>query len=282
VANIIQYADPLSNGLDRPEVIISGLTRGVVTDLNVFRKAGIKQDHCVPWRKDSSYPTSLELTSPFSYQNVGSFRGSYKVAISNSEGDPSTVTVWDSGGFERSQFTIRKQYRPGDNGSYLRPDGQELWAPVEYSLDFGPGEPDQIPQVYYPEKAVLAFYLHLTKDQGLLDEAETYLSPRAQQDYDMNSDPFGLSTDPASVARARADLARVLVWEIRYDPDVDAEQRHEARTVEATVVGVDVDGNVDVAHPCQVTWRVVGITNPKAQPYGCEWRLDSYVSNCQP
>jgi hypothetical protein len=115
-----------------------------------------------------------------------------------------------------------------------------------------------------------------------LDEAETYLSPRAQQDYDMNSDPFGLSTDPASVARARADLARVLVWEIRYDPDVDAEQRHEARTGEATVVGVDVDGNVDVAHPCQVTWRVVGITNPKAQPYGCEWRLDSYVSNCQP
>ena len=282
VANIIPYADPMSNSMDRPEVIISGKTRGVVTDLNIFRKAGVKQDHCLPWRKDSSYPTALELTSPFNYQNVGSFRGSYKVELSKGEGDPSTVTVWDSGGFERSQLTIRKQYRPGPNGSYLRPEGQDLWAPVEYSLDFGPGQPDKVPLVYYPEKAVLAFYLNLTKDQNLLDEAEQYLSPRAQQEYDMRANPFGLSTDPASVARARGDLARVLVWEIRYEPDVEAEQRHEVRTVEATVVGVDVDGNVDYAHPCQVTWRVVGISNPQAQPYGCEWRLDSYVSSCYP
>jgi hypothetical protein len=282
VNNVIQYADPLSNSLDRPEVIISGKTRGVVTDLNFFRKTGIKQDQCLPWRKDSSYPTSLQLTSPFHYQNVGSFRGSYKVQLSEGETDPNTVTVWDSGGFERSQLTVRKQYRPGSNGSYLRPEGQDLWAPVEYSLDFGPGQPDRIPQVYYPEKAVLAFYLNLTKDQELLDEAEQYLSPRAQQEYDMRADPFGLSTDPASVARARGELARVLVWEIRYEPDVEAEQQHEARTVEATVVGVDKDGNIDYGYPCQVTWRVVGITNPQAQPYGCEWRLDSYVSSCQP
>jgi hypothetical protein len=282
VGNIIPYADPMSNGLDRPEVIISGRTRGVVTDLNIFRKAGIKQDRCLPWRKDASYPTALQLTSPFNYQNVGSFRGSYRVQLSGSEGDPSTVTIWDSGGFERSQLTIRKQYRPGPNGSYLRPEGQELWAPVEYSLDFGPGQPDLIPQVYYPEKAVLAFYLNLTKDQALLDTAKEYLSPRAQQEYDMRADPFGLSTDPASVARARGELARVLVWEIRYEPDVEAEQQHEARMVEATVVGVDEAGNIDYAHPCQVIWRVVGISNPQAQPYGCEWRLDSYVSSCQP
>ena len=53
------------------------------------------------------------------------------------------------------------------------------------------------------------------------------------------------------------------------------------RHTEGLIV-VDVDGNVDIAHPCQVTWRVVGISNPKAQPYGCEWRLDSYISNCLP
>jgi hypothetical protein len=282
VANIIPFADPMSNALDRPEVIISGKTRGVVTDLNIFRKAGIKQDQCLPWRKDSSYPTAFQLTSPFSYQNVGSFRGSYRVELSHSEGDPSTVTVWDSGGFERSQLTIRKQYRPGPNGSYFRPEGQELWAPVEYSVDFGPGQPDLIPQVYYPEKAVLAFYLNLTKDQALLDEAREYLSPRAQQEFDMRTDPFGLSTDAASVARARDELARVLVWEIRYEPDVEAEQQHKERIVEVTVVGVNKDGSVDYAHPCQVTWRVVGISNPKALPYGCEWRLDSYQSSCQP
>jgi hypothetical protein len=282
VQNIISYSDPLSNNLDRPEVIISGKTRGAVTDLNVFRKVGVKQDFCAAWRKDRSNPAGLELRSPFSYQNVGSFRGSYRVKLSEGEGDPHTVTTWDSGGFERSQFTIRRQYRPGPNGSYLRPEGQDLWAPVEYSLDFGPGQPEDVPQVYYPEKAVLAFYLNLTRDQALLGKAETYLSPRAQQEYDMRTDSFGLSTDPASVARARDALARVLVWEIRYEPDVAAEQRHETRTVEATVVGVSVEGHVDYGHPCQVTWRVVGISNPKAQPYGCEWRLDSYVSSCQP
>jgi len=282
VDNVVTFADPLSNGLDRPEVIISGKSRGVVTDLNIFRKVGTKYEQCLPWRKDSSYPTALQLTTPFNYQNIGSFRGSYKVELSAGKDDLSTVTIWNSGGFERSQLTIRKQYRPGPNGSYFRPEGNELWAPVEYSLDFGPGQPDVVTQVYYPEKAVLAFYLNLTRDQKLLDEAKEYLSPRAQTDYDMRTDPFGLSTDPASVARARDALARVLVWEIRYEPDVEAEQQHQARTVGVTVVGVNADGTVDYGHPCQVTWRVLGITNPKALPYGCEWRLDSYQSTCQP
>jgi hypothetical protein len=243
---------------------------------------GTKQDQCLPWRKDSSYPAALQLTAPFSYQNVGSFRGNYRVRISPGGAGGSTVTVWDSGGFERSQLTIRRQYRPGPNGSYFRSGEQELWAPVEYSLDFGPGQPDQVTQVYYPEKAVLAFYLNLTKDEGLLDTAEEYLSERAKAVYNIATDPFGLSTDPGSVAQARGDLARVLVWEIRYEPDVEAEQRHQERRVGATVVGVNADGVVDYAHPCQVTWRVLGISNPQAQPFGCEWRLDSYESTCQP
>ncbi len=282
VDDIIDFADPLSAGRDRPEVIISGRTRGAVTDLNIFRKVGIKQDQCLPWRKDSSYPAALQLTSPFSYQNIGSFRGSYKVELSKGEGDLSTVNVWDSGGFERSQLTIRRQYRPGDNGSYFRPGTQELWEPVEYSLDFGPGEPDQVPQVYYPEKAVLAFYLSLTKDQSLLDRARGYLSPGAQTRYNMRTDPFGLSTAPDSAARARDKLARVLVLEIRYEADAVAEQQHLERTVEVTVVGVNVDGVIDHGDRCRVTWRVLGITNPTAMPYGCEWRLDSYISSCQP
>ena len=282
VSNVITYKDPLSNDKDRPEVVISGKTRGEVTDLNIFRKVGTKQDQCLPWRKDSSYPAALQLTAPFSYQNVGSFRGNYRVRISPGGAGGSTITVWDSGGFERSQLTIRRQYRPGPNGSYFRTGEQELWAPVEYSLDFGPGQPDQVTQVYYPEKAVLAFYLNLTKDEGLLNTAEEYLSERAKGVYNIATDPFGLSTDPGSVAQARGDLARVLVWEIRYEPDVEAEQRHQERRVGATVVGVNADGVVDYAHPCQVTWRVLGISNPQAQPFGCEWRLDSYESTCQP
>jgi hypothetical protein len=254
-----------------------------VTDLNIFRKVGTKQDQCLPWRKDSSYPAALQLTAPFSYQNFGSFRGNYRVRISLGGAGGSTVTVWDSGGFERSQLTVRKQYRPWDNGSYFRTGGQELWPPVEKSLDFGPGQPISVTQVYYPEKAVLAFYLNLTKDKDNLETAESYLSPRAQQEYDIETDSFGLSTDPASVARARDALARVLVYEIRYDPDVEAEQLHQARTVGVTVVGVNVAGTVDDdSHACRVTWRVLGISNPQAQPFGCEWRLDSYESTCQP
>jgi len=31
-----------------------------------------------------------------------------------------------------------------------------------------------------------------------------------------------------------------------------------------------------------VTWRVIGVPNDRALPYGCEWRLDSYESTCQP
>jgi len=40
VENVIVYKDPPPNGPDRPEVLITGFTRGVVTDLNLFRKVG--------------------------------------------------------------------------------------------------------------------------------------------------------------------------------------------------------------------------------------------------
>jgi hypothetical protein len=84
------------------------------------------------------------------------------------------------------------------------------------------------------------------------------------------------------VARARKKLARVLVWEIRYEPDVQAERLHEDRDVMVTVVGVNEKGEIDYAHPCQVTWTVVGIENAQALPYGCEWRLESYWTTCPP
>jgi hypothetical protein len=279
VENIMQYQDPLSVkggvALDRPELIIFGRTRGVRTDLNVFRKVGVELDCFVRQQWQRSH-VGESFPNPLRYENVGSFRGNYGVWR-----DGSTVTVVDRAPFERSQIVIRRHYRPED-GSYYRFGTQILLDPVEYSLAFGPGQPDEISQVYYPEKAVLAFYLNLTKDRKQLEEAEGYLSSSAQQVYDISSDPFGLSTDPSSVARARAKLARVLVWEIRYQPNIQAEQLHETRDVTVTVVGVDKDGNIDYSHPCQVSWRVVGFPNPQALPYGCEWRLDSYQSSCQP
>jgi len=63
-----------------------------------------------------------------SYANVGSFRGNYLVRRSGS-----TVTVIDRAGFERSQFTTEKSYRPL-NGSYFKPGTQTLLDPVEVTL----------------------------------------------------------------------------------------------------------------------------------------------------
>lgn len=273
VENILPYKDPQAGYVDHPEVIVNGVARQVVTDLNIFRRTGVapscleRQD----WRK--RHPGE-PFPNPVRYENVGSFRGSYQIQRSGS-----TVTVIDRAGFERSQFVVRRKYEPV-NGSYFAEGSQVLRSPVEYSLGFGPGEPDEVTQVYYPEKAVLAFYLNLGKDKAKLDKAESYLSEEAQDRYNIRTDPFGLSLAEDSVARARGDLERVLVWEIRYEPDYGAEQLHQTRQVRVTVVGVNDDGEIDTAHPCEVTWSVIGYERPGALPYGCEWRLDEYQSSC--
>jgi hypothetical protein len=263
----------VSAGRDRPELIVNGSTQEIVTDLNVFRKTGVALN-CFQLQQWRVVHPGEAFPNPFRYENIGSFRANYRI-----ERDQATITVLDRSPFERSQIAIRRQYRP-ENGSYYRPGTQVLLDPVEYSLTFGPGQPAQVPQVYYPEKAVLAFYLNLTKDKAGLDTAKGYLSSGAQDAYDIESDPFGLSTDQSSVAMARDDLARVLVWEIRYQPDIAAEQLHQDRQVTVVVTGVDKDGNIDYEHPCQVTWQVVGRANPQALPYGCEWALDWYRSTC--
>jgi hypothetical protein len=72
----------------------------------------------------------------------------------------------------------------------------------------------------------------------------------------------------------------VLVWEIGYVPDAAAESLYLDRQVTVTVVGVDEKGDIDYAHPCQVTWSVKGVPNEKALPSGYEWRLDWYESSC--
>lgn len=273
--NVIPYQDPLSRNQDRPEVMIYGNTRGVVTDLNFFRKVGVELS-CLEMQDwmaahpDQAFPDNVR------YENIGSFRGNIRV-----EQDGSTVTVVDRSPYERSQITIRRSYRP-ENGSYFDPITGALLPPVEVALALAPFVPEDVSQVYYPEKAVLAFYRSLGKDEENLERAEAYLSPYAQQVYGIKTDPFGLSTDPSSVARARKKLARVLVWEIGYQPDIEAEHLHQDRDVTVTVVGVNDEGEIDYDHPCQVTWTVVGIDNPQALPYGCEWRLESYWTTCVP
>jgi len=101
---------------------------------------------------------------------------------------------------------------------------------------------------------VLAFYKALTKDKASLEKAKGYLTAGAQEAYDINNDSFGLSTESASVAMARDKLARVLVWEIQYVPDIEAERRRDDRQVTATW-----SASTKLKHrlcpPCRVTWR---------------------------
>jgi hypothetical protein len=286
VENLIQYRDPksvpldgpASAGLDRPEVIIAGYSYKAMTDLNIFRKVGIDPTcaEIQAWRRNhpgQPFPYAHWL----SYENVGSFRANYHLSL---DLDTGVVQVWDRAGFERSQFTIRKQFDPQANGTYyLDPAAQSL-HPVEQSLDFGPGRPDDVAQVYYPEKAVLAFYLNLGKDKTKLEQAKSYLSDDAQRNYDIKQNPFGLTTVAESPAKARDKLDRVLIYEIRYEPDIEAEQLRKDRRVTATVVGVSDKGVVDSSHPCSVTWTIVGVADDRALPYGCLWKLDWYESTC--
>jgi hypothetical protein len=273
VGQSIPYKDPLSANEDRPEVIVSGRTRGAVTDMNFFRKTGVDLSCLQRQQWQEAHPGEA-LPNPMRYANIGSFRGNFGVTRSGS-----TVTVVDRAPFERSQFTIRRAYRP-TNGSYFREGTQVLDDPVEVSLAFGPARPDNIPEVYYPEKAVLAFYLNLGKDRDNLEEAKSYLSPYAQEIYNIRTDPFGLSTDKSNPATARQKLDRVLVQEIRYQPDVEAERLRKDRNVTVSVLGVNEKGQYDGDYRCEVTWTVIGVENAQALPYGCEWRMETYTSSC--
>jgi hypothetical protein len=266
VDDIIQYNDPLSGSQDRPEVLVNGYTGNVVTDLNIFRKVGLEPS-CEDAQKWYATHPGMSITNTIQYPNIGSFRGNYAV-----ERTGNVVTVVDRSPFERSQITISREYHPL-NGSYFRLNSQDLLDPVEFTLGFGPGQPDNIPTVYYPEKVVLAFYLQLGNNAQNLDRANSYLSSDAQAIYDIHTDQFG-------IALPRQDLARVLVWEIRYQPNVEAERLHEQREVTVTMVGVDTNGNIDTLHPCQVTWGVTGVEKAGALPYNCEWRLEWYQTNC--
>ncbi len=263
VANIIEYRDPLStdqNGveLDRPEVIITGFARGVATDLNIFRKVG-GEEECTPRRRVQITPVPGQMvTTPFGYQNIGSFRGSYAVRREGAK-----VIVLDRAGFERSQFVIRRVYTPRQ-GSYFRRDNPELLVqPDEVGLAFGPGRPDETRRVYYPEKTVLAFFLELGSDPAA---ALSYVCGGGKETADYHPEEFGLRLP-------LAELEKVVVCELRYDPDVVQEQNHESRTVWARVAEVKKGGRGDCEQARPVECTVTAAPRPGAQPYGCEWCL---------
>jgi hypothetical protein len=156
------------------------------------------------------------------YVCLGFFRGSGGV---RQDGD--RVVVLDRSGFERSQLAIKRVYAPAD-GSYLTPDLERLRDPVEQSIDFTFGMPESPAQSPYPEKAVLAFYLALGRDN---DTARSYLSDESEYKANMDSYEFGTGVP-------LGDLRGVLVKEIGYTPDEVAEQQHMDRQVSVSVTPV--------------------------------------------
>jgi len=265
VENMVEYNDPGSDpqgqGVDRPEVIISGFTGGMVTDLNIFRKAGYDTGCKARRVQAGSLPETITL--PFKYQVIGTFRGTHQVTR-----DGATVYVNDRAGFERSQIVVRRVYTPDPNtGSYLVPsapgsDTYVLKSPDRMGLAFGPGRPDDTREVYYPEKTVLAFFLDLG---DYPDQAMGYTCQGGSAN-DYNPANFGLEL-PLS------QLEEVRVCEMRYVPDDVAERNRETRTVRVKVVEIPKGETRDCSQARSLQCTVVGAPNPNALPFGCEWCL---------
>lgn len=202
------------------------------------------------------------------YACLGFFRGSGGVRQ-----DGERVVVLDRSGFERSQLAIRRVYAPVD-GSYLIPGAEGLRDPVEQSIDFTFGMPESPAQSPYPEKAVLAFYLALGRDN---DTARSYLSDDSEYKANMNGYEFGTGVPLGS-------LRGVLVKEIGYTPDEVAEQQHLDRQVLVAVTPItDAGAMRDEAGSAirrQVSWIVRWEPLEPAEEgqdpvYG--WRLYDYT-----
>jgi len=270
VENAIQYKEDCSygelrgeEGVDYPEVFIYGRTQGVRTDLNVFRKAGLDLT-CIDRQQWEDTHPGEPLPCEIHYENIGSFRGNYRVAANGAR-----VNVYDRAPFERSQFVVKSVYVPDSaTGSYLRSSGQiagelALVPPVEVSVEFGPGPPEDTLDVYYPEKTVLAFFLQLAQDP---DEAMTYVCGDNKGRRDYHPEDFGLQY-------ALRDLERIIVCEIRYSPDVAAEQNHETRLIGVKVVEVTEGGSASCENAQEIECAVAAQVSPGALPYNCEWCL---------
>jgi hypothetical protein len=269
VENIIPYKDLLSDpggeGVDRPEVIITGYTGPTATDLNIFRKVGYHAA-CEPTRRAHADPFAETVTLPFKYQVIGTFRGTHQVDRSGS-----TVVVKDRAGFERSQIVIQRVYTPDPGtGSYLVPlagtDRYVLRTPDHVGLAFGPGRPEDTRDVYYPEKTVLAFFLDLAgnPDRAMSNTCRGMEGGKGKNSYEPAE--FGLEV-PLS------RLESVNVCEMRYVPDDQAERNHETRTVNVKVVETPKGETRDCSQARSLLCIVDPAPNPDALPFGCEWCL---------
>jgi hypothetical protein len=190
------------------------------------------------------------------YALLGNFRGTGGVNVQ----DDGSVRVLDRA-FERSQLAVVSVYRP-QNGAYRPlPDGP-MYPPAAKAIEFTFGAPDPTTQTFYPEKTAVAFYMTIGLDtpkaQALLDPAvvSTYIQGKLGVDV---AEP-GQTTSMAEVK------------EVAYRPDSEKERSHGEMAVEVEVLNRRQDGSLAPQTHRYRVW-VRGFPNPKAAPYGCEWRI---------
>jgi hypothetical protein len=229
-----------------PELLVNSFAEeDLVVDLSVFHWYDHDED-------DLSKNPSEERQG---YECLGFFRGSGGITFSGSK-----IIVKERTG-ERSQLSIKNVYEVKE-GSYFQPGGRELWPPVETSIEFTFGVPEDVAQSPYPEKVALAFYLALGQNNPL---AQTYLSEASGLKDVMGSDSFG-------TAASGGQIQKVLVKRIIYTPNKEKEEKHEPVAVTVSVASVTSAGEDP---PRDVTWEVIwepareGVAKPG-------WKLHRY------
>ncbi len=235
VAEVIDLI-PTNEG---PELLIRNFAEeGLAVDLSVF--------HWYDHDRDDLSKNPAEGRQ--GYECLGFFHGSGGITLEGSR-----VTVKERTQ-ERSQLAIKNVYVVRD-GSYFRPGGKELWPPVETSIEFAFGVPEDVAQSPYPEKVVLAFYLALGQNNPL---AQTYLSEASGLKDAVGSSDFGTGTSGDKIKK-------VLVKRVIYTPDKEKEERHEPVRITVSVASVTSAGEEP---PRDVTWEVIwetasgGVTKP--------------------
>lgn len=235
------------------ELLVWGSGGGTVQELSIFRWYD-NTDPCVP-------PLPCER----GYEVLGSWRGTGGIVL-----DSTRVEVKDRNGFERSQLAIKRIYEPdADRRTYRQPDGK-LMEPVERSIDFTYGQPITPTQSYYPEKAVLSFYLLLGQDRNDLQKAQSLLFCENNTcNYTVGEDSFGIPLPPRQIKR-------VIVKEIAYKPNAEAERLHQTREVDVTLAWIPVGEAEEAPGRVRVRWWVRASPKKGALPYDCEWKLERY------
>jgi len=223
-------------------VLIWGISAdGIPTELSIFHWYDMA-DGCAP-----------PAPGTRGYLNLGTFRGNGGIEIRGNR-----ILVKERA-FERSRLETVRIFEPRE-GSYRQSQQGPMLPEAASVVDFATEQQDSAEKSYYPEKAVVSFYLNVGVNpeiaRGLLDPAA---ASHMEGSYGVDvAEPGQLS----SMAEVKS---------ISYTPDIERERRHEQVAIEVQVVNRRPDGTITGPHHYRVV--VVGHPRAGALPYDCEWRI---------